>query len=36
MLIPLPLPERTGSIYELQANEPRRTFSAAVGAVAKG
>ena len=33
--IPLPLPERTGSIYELQANEPERT-SFAVGAVAKG
>ena len=33
--IPLPLPERSGSIYELQANEPERT-SFAVGAAAEG
>jgi phytanoyl-CoA hydroxylase len=32
--IPLPLPERSGSIYELQANEPERT-SFAVGAAAR-
>jgi phytanoyl-CoA hydroxylase len=33
--IPLPLPERSGSIYELQANEPERT-SFVVGAAANG